>query len=94
MTSFVSRVNVGTKDEAIVYYKDQNYTIYHREDGPAYIKLDGSFECWFKDNKVHREDGPAKIWGGNYYEYFLNGVIYSKENYLIELGKRRFGNFI
>ena len=50
--------------------------IYHREDGPAYIRYDKNGEIvekrWFWNSKLNREDGPAVI-------YYRNGKAVEKE---------------
>ena len=51
---FVSTDIGGTKH----YFKDEEMSILHREDGPAIEHLDGSKE-WYINNRLHREDGPA-----------------------------------
>lgn len=47
---------------------------WHREDGPAIERVDGSKE-WFTHGLLHREDGPARIgvWAPNDDEWWVNG---------------------
>ncbi len=51
---------------SVKYYE---YGLLHREDGPAVVGPDGTFERWFKHGGLHREDGPASI------DYDDNGNI-------------------
>ena len=55
----------GTK----IYYKDD---VFHREDGPAVIHLDGAMSYWI-DGKRHRKDGPAVIYPTGTLEYWIDG---------------------
>ena len=65
---YIRRINHGSWDDGIYYYKDPNHTILHREDGPAVEYANGD-KCWYLNDKLHREDGPAveyangdKVW--------------------------------
>jgi hypothetical protein len=49
----------------------------HREDGPAYVSLDGT-AYWYQHGWVHREDGPAIIRGDGTQEWWLNGKRYDE----------------
>jgi len=60
----------------------------HREDGPAVEWADG-YKAWFINGEHHREDGPAIEWENGKREYFLNDEIYSKQQFLEEIGKRK-----
>jgi len=65
------------------YYR--GYLI-HRIDGPAVmynltIENTTVYE-WYKNGKKHREDGPAEEWDDGFKEWWLNGIEYSKEEYL------------
>ena len=44
----------------------------HREDGPAYIGVNGDKEWWINGN-IHREDGPAVIFSNGQSGYYVNG---------------------
>lgn len=44
---------------------------YHREDGPAYIGIDGEEE-WCLNNKTHRTDGPAITWSDGTVRWVVN----------------------
>ena len=46
---------------------------YHRLDGPAIIRRDGS-QSWYKDGDLHREDGPALIYMHGEEHWFYNGA--------------------
>lgn len=54
----------------IMWYKDLGKL--HREDGPAYIRVDGS-KAWFLNGKRHRLDGPALIYADGSEEWWVNG---------------------
>lgn len=75
-----------------MYFKDENLTIRHREDGPAIVYTDGGKE-WYVDGLHHRIDGPAVDWvikhgvEGNYKEYWLDGIMYTKEEFDEEIKK-------
>lgn len=45
---------------------------YHREDGPAIERPDGSEE-WYKNNELHRKNGPAVIHPDGTKEWWVNG---------------------
>lgn len=53
----------------ICWYKNGEY---HREDGPAFIGVNGRKE-WYLNDKLHREDGPAIIDPNGYEGWYLNG---------------------
>jgi hypothetical protein len=48
---------------------------YHRENGPAFIHIDGLQSFWF-NGKIHRIDGPAAIWADGYQEWHVNDRRY------------------
>jgi hypothetical protein len=54
------------------YFSDREMTIFHREDGPAIERADGS-KSWYLNDKLHREDGPAFEWADGTKEWYLNG---------------------
>ena len=45
---------------------------FHREDGPAVIRANGTKE-WYLKGKLYREDGPAVIRPDGTKEWYLNG---------------------
>jgi len=55
------------------WFKDQNFNIYHRLDGPSYIHYyeNGNLqhESWYQNGKLHREDEPS------FSIYYKNGNI-------------------
>ena len=54
----------------------------HREDGPAYEKPNGTItKVWFINGLIHREDGPSKIWSNCREDYYLNGKMYTVEDW-------------
>ena len=50
----------------------------HREDGPAFIGVDGISQAWYVNGKCHRIDGPALI-GNGYQAWYINGICH-REN--------------
>lgn len=54
--------------------------ILHREDGPAWIKPDGT-ELWLIKNQLHRTDGPAVVYPDGEVEYWVEGKEFSKEDF-------------
>jgi hypothetical protein len=69
-----------TQNGSKIYYKDKAMTIYHREDGHAVERVNGS-KAWFLNGKYHREDGPAIEYSDGSKEWWLNGVYYTEENF-------------
>ncbi len=56
----------------IWYTYDGSNRVYHREDGPAVEKADGTRE-WYLNDKLHREDGPAIEWANGERWWYLKG---------------------
>jgi hypothetical protein len=48
---------------------------FHRTDGPAIIRKDGSQE-WIINGKLHRTDGPAVIRKNQYKAWWVNGKLH------------------
>ena len=46
--------------------------MYHREGGPAVIRVDGTQEWWLNGER-HREDGPAAIYADGSQKWYING---------------------
>ena len=66
------------------FYKDPEYTIVHREDGPALIIEDWA-EKWYSNNKLHRLDGPATInLVDDIKNWFVDGVQIDNKERLTE----------
>ena len=59
----------------VIYLKNCQY---HREDGPAIERYDGSKE-WYQNGLCHREDGPAIEWASGAKEWYLNGLWHHGE---------------
>lgn len=59
----------------------------HREDGPAYIH--GDYKSWFLDGKRHRKDGPAVEHSDGDVEYWINGVLYTEDEFEHEMVKKK-----
>jgi hypothetical protein len=51
---------------------------FHRLDGPAYIKKDGS-QYWYVNGKYHRLDGPAYIGRDGSQYWYINDNNITKE---------------
>lgn len=51
----------------------------HRENGPAFIFLNG--KQWWYNGKLHREDGPACEYITGFNVYYIYGKSYSEESY-------------
>lgn len=62
------------------YFKDRRMTIYHREDGPAYVGVSGTKE-WYLNGKRHREDGPAIEYSNGAKEWWLHNNQVSEEDH-------------
>lgn len=71
--------------DTTMYFKNPNFSILHREDGPAAINSSGM--SWWKNGKLHREDGPAIVWFNGSNQWHLNGVQLSEEE-IEELKKK------
>jgi hypothetical protein len=48
----------------------------HREDGPAFIKPDGT-QVWYLNGILHRDDGPTVIHHDGSLEYHAFGIKYN-----------------
>lgn len=57
--------------------------VYHRANGPAVIRVDGTQE-WYWCGKLHRLDGPAVVRGNGYEEYAIESFIMSKSVWRVE----------
>lgn len=56
--------------------------IYHRLDGPAIIKLDGT-KIWYKNGLRHRLNGPA-VEVVSYKDWWKNGIKFPDKNTFFE----------
>jgi len=59
---------------------------YHREDGPAVIQIDGT-KIWYKYGRIHREGGPAVEFKNILFQWYIEGVKYTEEEYKKEMRK-------
>lgn len=57
----------------------------HSLTGPA-VKTREGYEIWFKDGSLHREDGPAYIGPCGMIEYWIHGVRFTADAFIVELG--------
>ena len=76
--SFFIKTNYG-----IYYYKDQYFTIRHREDGPAIEYTDGT-KYWYANGIYHRADGPAITYPNGDKQWFINGNRHREDGPSIE----------
>lgn len=65
------------------YYKDEQCTILHREDGPAKIYKNGDKE-WFINGVNHRDDGPAAEYVCGEKVWYKNGQRHREDGPAIE----------
>jgi hypothetical protein len=75
---------IVTKENSKFYYKDKEFTILHREDGPAVERFDGSKSFYYKDKAMtifHREDGPAIEFADGTKLWFIDGKELSEEEF-------------
>lgn len=56
---------------------------YHREDGPAIEREDGTKEWWL-NGKLHRADGPAVEYPNGDKEWYLNNNLHREDGPAIE----------
>lgn len=66
--------------------KDEECTILHNPDGPAFEQADG-VRCWYANGDRHRLDGPAVEGRNGYKEWWVNGKGYSEEDFNKLFGK-------
>jgi hypothetical protein len=62
------------KKHYTLYYKDPEYTILHREDGPAEKYSDGEAH-WVQNNSYHRMDGPSAEYTNGTRLWHVDGVL-------------------
>jgi len=60
------------------YYKDPDYRILHREDGPAEKYADGE-EHWVQNNRYHRLGGPSAKYNTGTRRWHVDGVLIDLE---------------
>ena len=59
MTKYsITKPYIKSNSYGTYYYKDEDCTIYHREDGPAIEYADGD-KSWYLNGFLNRSDGPA-----------------------------------
>lgn len=71
---------VEVKPSGTFWYRDAEFTIHHREDGPAFVGAKGS-NAWWLNGKRHREDGPAYIGADGSKEWWLDGEKYTEADF-------------
>ena len=52
--------------------------LFHRLDGPAVERFNGTKE-WWENGDLHRLDGPAKEWANGTKEWRIEGWLYKKK---------------
>jgi len=60
------------------YLKSSGLGVLHREDGPAVLYPDGSFEWWL-NGQIHRENGPAVKKSNGDEMWYLFGKLHRYE---------------
>ena len=75
-------VTVDSKG-TIIWYKDSDRKILHRENGPAVEFADG-YKEWRLNGELHREDGPAIERADVYKAYYINGKRHREDGPAIE----------
>lgn len=60
----------------------------HRINGPAVEWFSEGYKAWYVDNELHRLDGPTVEFNG-YNQWYIEGVEYSKLEFIEELGRRK-----
>jgi hypothetical protein len=75
----------------IMYYEngDEEHLkngLFHREDGPAFIRNDG-YQAWCIEGVFHRLEGPARIWPSGRKEYWIKHKEFSKQDWEKEVAK-------
>ena len=80
MTSESSSLKLSWREESYDHYSEDDAgnrwyfdedNSWHREDGPAIEKIDGT-KTWFQHGRQHREDGPSHIGPDGYTEWTIN----------------------
>ena len=74
------KVQIGRQVE---YKKGDEFGMYHREDGPAFIGETGTW-MWYKDGLVHRLDGPATLDHNGIKRWFKDGKLHRLDGPAIE----------
>src|SRR5574343_270254 len=64
---------------AITYYFNKS-NLYHRIDGPAVERSDGTKE-WYVSGKLHRTDGPAVERSDGTKEWWVNGLHLTEQEF-------------
>ena len=63
-----------------LYYKDEEMTILHREDGPA-VEYASGYKSWYLNGKRHRLDGPAVEGANGSKLWYRNGKLFTEEQF-------------
>lgn len=75
-----------TSDGNTFWCSDPEFKILHRETGPAIESTDG-YKAYYQNGKRHRLDGPARIWPDGEEQYCIDGVYYTKEEFLAKINQ-------
>lgn len=73
MSKFINTDSTSTTR----YFKDPDYKILHRIDGPAVIFTNGD-KIWYINGKIHRNDGPAIEFTDGTQEWYQNGELHNE----------------
>jgi hypothetical protein len=67
------------------YYNSDGRLIYHREDGPAFERMNGD-KIWYRDGLIHREGGPAIEYMNGDRIWYSNGKLHREDGPACEYG--------
>lgn len=68
------------------YTSDKDFTVLHREDGPAAEYASGD-KFWYVNGRAHRIDGPAYEYANGQKSWYLHGILRSEWQWLKEKAK-------
>jgi len=67
-----SKSYICNNGNTIWYLPSKGKDYWHRTNGPAIERIDGS-KGWWVDDKLHRLDGPAVEWADGTKQWFVDG---------------------
>ena len=76
------RYYVDVRCDATFWYGDSDFTILHREDGPA-IELTNGDQHWYINGKRHREDGPAIDSVDGYQAWYIKDTLHRDDGFAV-----------
>lgn len=73
-------------DSGEVHFAQSTASVYHRDNGPAYIVPNG--EVWYMQHGIfHRESSPALITSDGVKEYFIKGNKIEPFDFFLKYGE-------